>query len=54
MKEIMFLADYIYIMQNGAQKYQCPIGETDRDDIVERMGDGAVEKEGEGYFWLLN
>lgn len=40
----MFLADYIYIMQNGAQKYQCPIGETDEDDIVERMGDGAVEK----------
>ena len=44
LKEIMFLADYIYIMQNGAQKYQCPIGETDEDDIVERMGDGAVEK----------
>ena len=23
-------------MQNGSEKYQCPIGETDEDDIVER------------------
>lgn len=49
LKEIMFLADYIYIMQNGQEKYQCHIGETSEDDIVERMGDGAVEKKAESF-----
>lgn len=44
LKEIMFLADHIYIMQNGAEKYQCPIDATNEDDIVERMGDGAIEE----------
>lgn len=42
LKEIMYLADYIYIMQNGSEKYQCPIAETNEDDIVERMGDGGI------------
>ncbi|BFL46635.1 ATP-binding cassette domain-containing protein [Lactonifactor longoviformis] len=42
LKEIMFLADRIFIMQNGAEKYQCPIGETSEEDMVARMGDGVV------------
>jgi ribose transport system ATP-binding protein len=42
LKEIMFLADRIFIMQNGAEKYQCPIAETSEEDMVARMGDGVV------------
>ena len=49
LKEIMFLADYVYIMQNGTQKYQCQISETDEEDIVQRMGDGAIEKKAERF-----
>ena len=41
--EIMFLSDYIFIMQNGTRKHYCPIGETSVDDMIERMGQGAVE-----------
>ncbi len=44
LKEVMFLADYIYIMQNGCEKYQCPISETNEEDMVLRMGEGVVNE----------
>ena len=43
--EILFLSDYVYIMQNGSRKHYCPIGETSVDDMIERMGQKAVEAE---------
>ncbi|WHH59383.1 ATP-binding cassette domain-containing protein [Petroclostridium sp. X23] len=43
LKEVMFLADHIYIMQNGSEKYQCPICHTSEEDMVMRMGDGVVK-----------
>lgn len=45
LKEVMFLADHIYIMQNGCEKYQCPIGNTSEDDMVLRMGDGVLKED---------
>ena len=41
LKEIMYLADRIYIMQNGAEKYQCLITETSEEDMVQKMGSGS-------------
>lgn len=43
LKEIMFLADRIYIMQNGSEKYQCPIEETNEEDMVAKMGDSTTD-----------
>ena len=40
--EILYLADYVFIMQNGVAKHYCPLSETSVDDMVERMGQGAV------------
>lgn len=51
LKEIMYLADHVYIMQNGSEKYQCAIHETDVSDIVARMGDSAVEAKAESTFF---
>ncbi|MDD3172495.1 MAG: ATP-binding cassette domain-containing protein [Herbinix sp.] len=42
LNEIMFLADSIYIMQNGCNKYQCPIHETSEENMIARMGDGIA------------
>lgn len=46
LREIMNLADNIYIMQNGMEKYQCTIAETNEDDMVDRMGDGVIDGNG--------
>ncbi|WP_320129023.1 ATP-binding cassette domain-containing protein [uncultured Sphaerochaeta sp.] len=44
LQEVMDLADRVFIMQNGKEKYQCTICDTDIEDMVTRMGDGKVEK----------
>lgn len=44
--EIMNLATRVYIMQNGREKYQCPISETNIEDMVLRMGDGILGETG--------
>ena len=46
LKEIMALADRIYIMQNGCEKYQCAISDTNVEDMVCRMGDGVLNDQG--------
>lgn len=43
LKEIMYLADTVFIMQNGVSKYQCKIEETSEEDMVARMGDAGPE-----------
>lgn len=43
--EIMYLADHVFIMQNGTEKHYCAIDETSIDDMVERMGQGVVAAE---------
>jgi ribose transport system ATP-binding protein len=40
LKEIMYLADRVFIMQNGSKKHECLISETNEQDMVERMGSG--------------
>ncbi|MEA5083340.1 MAG: ATP-binding cassette domain-containing protein [Lachnospiraceae bacterium] len=40
LKEVMYLADRVFIMQNGAKKHECTICETDELDMVNRMGSG--------------
>lgn len=47
LKEIMAIAHRIFIMQNGCEKYQCPIGDTNEEDMVNRMGDTALGIHGE-------
>jgi len=42
LQEIIDLANHVYIMQNGQEKYQCHISKTSIDDMVERMGDGII------------
>ena len=44
LQEIMDLADQVYIMQNGQEKYQCHISDTSIDDMVLRMGDGVMQE----------
>lgn len=44
LQEVMDIADRVFIMQNGKEKYQCDISSTSIDDMVNRMGDEIVEK----------
>ena len=48
LKEIMFLADYIYIMRMGPE-VSVPIGETDKTILWSVWG---MERLKAGYFWL--
>ena len=45
LKEIMCLADTIFIMQNGFAKYQCSIEDTSEEDMVARMGETSRKSE---------
>ena len=42
LKEIMYLADFVYVMQNGSEKYQCSIGSTNENELVTKMGSGTL------------
>lgn len=44
LQEVMDLADTVFIMQNGQEKYKCSVHSTSIEDMVERMSDGKVEK----------
>lgn len=50
LKEIMYLADYVYVMQNGLEKYQCAIGSTNENELVSKMGSGTLVKMEENAF----
>ncbi len=39
LREIMNLANRIYIMRNGAEIWQCRIGDTSEEDMIRRMGE---------------
>lgn len=40
LREIMNLANRIYIMQNGSEIWQCAIADTSEEDMIRRMGEG--------------
>lgn len=42
LKEVTDIADRIFIMLNGCEKYQCAIRDTDEEDMVSRMGEGVM------------
>lgn len=47
LKEVMYLCNRIFIMQNGFEKWQCPISETSEEDMIRRMGEGIGLEEAE-------
>lgn len=42
LREIMNLANRIYIMRNGAEIWQCAIEDTNEEDMIRRMGEGIA------------
>lgn len=47
LKEIMYLANRIYIMRNGTEIWQCVTADTSEEDMIRRMGEGIGSGEEE-------
>lgn len=45
LKEVVCLADRVFIMQNGEEKWRGHISETGEGDMIRRMGEGLESKE---------
>jgi ribose transport system ATP-binding protein len=50
LNEVMYLSDYIFIMQNGKRKMYCHVNHTNEEDMVNRMGDTVMKTESDDTF----